>query len=181
MIGDLYDKNGACTKSSLRFILHRTKQDTIGLPGGRSDPLFINGKIFRIEKPEETALREFYEETGVRVHFVDHVRDNKVLAGGSHPLIVMDSTVIGDTVVFVAKWIADSRMNTDAWKSSSKALQETSGVYATKISDIMAYDGKPGTKLLHGGKHYPQGTRVRGCAIDSILYVQSLVKKFNLN
>ena len=180
MTGDIFDAKGVNTKADIRFILHRTKQDTIGLPGGRIDPIRVNGKHVRDETPEETAVREFYEETNVRVRFVKHVGDDKVGSDGSHPIIVMDTTVIGDTVVFVAKWLCNTRMNTDAWKSSAKAQQETSGVYATKIADIMAYDGKPGTKLRHGGKHHVEGTRVRGCAIGSVLYIQSIIRRFNL-
>ena len=179
--GDCYDVNGEVKKDmDIRVVLHRTRQDTLGLPGGIIDPVRINGKFVRMETPEEAALREFYEETGVRVRFVDHVKDCKIGADGSYPLIIMDSTVISGCAVFAAKWLCDQRMNTDAWKNSAKARQETTGVYATKVANVLAYDCKPGSSLLHGGNHYANGTRVRGCAIESIKYIQSLIRRFNL-
>ena len=164
----------------VRVILQRTRQDTIGMPGGRIDPTYVNGKLARMETPQEAVVREFYEETGVRVRFVNNVHDNKIGSDQSYPLMIMETTIINGTAVFVAKWLCVDRMDTDAWKSNAKACRETSGIYAVRTTHILNYDGKPNTYLLHGGKQHPNGTRVRYCAIDSLLYLQRVIKKFHL-
>lgn len=170
-----------CVFTDDRAILHRNKQDKIGLPGGKLNPVMIHGQFSRWETPEESVLREFYEETGIPVRFVKDFRDTSIGKNGSYPLFIMETTVLNnDTVLFVTKWLSSKRVDTDAWKHSAKAKHETSGIYAAKASDILAYNGKSHTPLLHGGNSHPDGTLVRHCAIGSILFIQNSIRKFKL-
>ena len=162
------------------YLHHHAREGTVGLVGGKKDPIYENGEIVGYESDEVAVCREFREETGcaIRIHSTSERNAELTDNVTDYPVHIVDTIITGKTKVFIADLLGDTPLDLQAWRQNEK---ETAGIYAVCVEDIINHDGGETMKVVVpcSAKSEPVIERVlpiRKCAIRTLEILKNYFK-----